>query len=278
MPALPAISESRPAAITWREVTLAAKPVALAARIYASEAPGKSPALVMHLHGGTFNDGSLGTGEAVATVLARAGAAVVSVEYPLAPEHRFPDVLEAAFSGLEAIYKNRSRWAAKGAPLYVAGEEAGGNLAAALAMMARDRQGPPLAGQILLSPMLDACLGTYSFREAEAGPVGCRWADGWHDYLGSPDKAAHPYAAPLGASRLAGLAPALLITAEDDLMRDEAADYARRLQEAGVPVHFHVQPAPSNWPEAYAEGPKEGSCLCLACDHVSKFYEFTAPS
>lgn len=278
MSALPAISKSRPAAISRREVTLAARPVPLAARIYAAEGAGKSPVLVMHLHGGTFNDGSLDTGEAVATMLARAGAAVVSVEYPLAPEHRFPDMLELAFGGLEAISKNRSRWAAKGAQLYVAGEEAGGNLAAALAMMARDRQGPPLAGQILLSPMLDSCLGTYSLREAEGGPVGCRWADGWHDYLGSPDKAGHPYAAPLGASRLAGLAPALLITAEDDPMRDEAVDYGRRLQEAGVAARCHVQPAPSNWPEAYAEGPREGSCLCLACDHVSKFYEFTAPS
>jgi acetyl esterase/lipase len=278
MSALPTISESRPAAISRREVTLAAKPVSLAARIYVPEAGGKSPVLVMHLHGGTFNDGSLDTGEAVAAMLARSGAAVVSVEYPLAPEHRFPDVLEAAFGGLEAVYKNRGRWAVKHAPLYVAGEEAGGNLAAALAMMARDRQGPPLAGQILLSPMLDACLGTYSFRAADAGPVGCRWADGWHDYLGSPDKAAHPYAAPLGAARLAGLAPALLITAEDDLMRDETADYGRRLQEAGVFVRSHLQPAPSNWPEAYAEGPKEGSCLCLARDHVSKFFEATAPS
>lgn len=278
MSALPAISKSRPAAISRREVTLAARPVPLAARIYAVEGAGKSPVLVMHLHGGTFNDGSLDTGEAVATMLARAGAAVVSVEYPLAPEHRFPDMLELAFGGLEAISKNRSRWAAKGAQLYVAGEEAGGNLAAALAMMARDRRGPPLAGQILLSPMLDSCLGTYSLREAEGGPVGCRWADGWHDYLGSPDKAGHPYAAPLGASRLAGLAPALLITAEDDPMRDEAVDYGRRLQEAGVAARCHVQPAPSNWPEAYAEGPREGSCLCLASDHVSKFYEFTAPS
>lgn len=278
MSALPAILESRLAAITRREATLAAKPVSLAARIYASDAGGKSPILVMHLHGGTFNDGSLDSGEAVATLLARAGAAVVSVEYPLAPEHRFPDVLEAAYGGLQAIYKARSRWAVKDAPLYVAGEEAGGNLAAALAMMARDRQGPPLAGQILFSPMLDSCLGTYSLREAEGGPVGCRWADGWHDYLGSPDKAAHPYAAPLGASRLAGLAPALLITAEDDPMRDECADYGHRLQEAGVSVRCHLQPAPSNWPDAYAEGPKEGSCLCLARDHVTKFFEATAPS
>ena len=107
----------------------------------------------------------------------------------------------------QSIAKGRARWSSKHAPLYVAGEEAGGNLAAALALMARDRRGPALAGQILFSPMLDACLGTYSLREADAGPVGCRWADGWADYLGSPDKAAHPYAAPLNASRLAGARP-----------------------------------------------------------------------
>lgn len=268
----------RPIAVTRRDDVIAAKPAALPVRVYAVEGAGKGQALVMHLHGGTFNDGSLASGEAVATILARAGAVVVSVDYPLAPEHRFPDVLEAVFGGLLALYKTRGRWVSKSAPLYVAGEEAGGNLAAALAMMARDRQGPPLAGQILLSPMLDSCVGTYSLREASAGPVGCRWADGWHDYLGSPDKAAHPYAAPLGASRLSGLAPALLLTAEDDPMRDECASYACRLQEAGVAVSHHVQAAPSSWPGAYAEAPKDGSCLCLACDHVTQFFISTAPS
>ncbi len=268
----------RPIAVTWRDEVIAAKPVPLAARVFIPAALNRSTALVMHLHGGTFNEGSLASGEAVATILARAGAAVVSVDYPLAPMHRFPDVLEAVFGGLLALYKARSRWVSKSAPFYVAGEEAGGNLAAALAMMVRDRQGPPLAGQILLSPMLDSCLGTYSLREADAGPVGCRWADGWHDYLGSPDKAAHPYAAPLNASRLAGLAPALLITAEDDPLRDECASYACRLQEAGVAVSRYVQTAPSHWPGAYAEAPKEGSCLCLACDHVTEFFKSTAPS
>ena len=71
-----------------------------------------------------------------------------------------------------------------------------------LALMARDQDTPRLAGQILLSPMLDACLGTCSLREVDAGPVGCHWADGWAQYLGTPDKAAHPYAAPVNASRL----------------------------------------------------------------------------
>ena len=110
---------------------------------------------------------------------------------------------------------------------------------------------PPLAGQILLSPMLDPRMATCSMRQAEAGPVGCKWADGWHEYLGTPDKAAHPYAAPMVSSRLAGLAPALILTAEDDLLRDESLNYARRLRASGVIVDEHVLPAPTGWPCAF---------------------------
>ena len=73
-------------------------------------------------------------------------------------------------------------------------------------------------------------------RQAEAGPVGCKWADGWHEYLGSADKAAHPYAAPLVSSRLSNLPPTLILTAEDDMLRDESLCYARRLRAAGVAV------------------------------------------
>ncbi|KPH75741.1 hypothetical protein AE618_23845 [Bosea vaviloviae] len=249
----------------------------MAARLYAPAEIAADSGIVVHLHGGSFTGGSLVEGEAVATMLAEAGAVVISLDYPLAPAHRFPEALEATYGALVAIGKMRARWAARHAPLYVAGEEAGGNLAAALALMARDRHGPALAGQILLSPMLDACLGTYSLRAAEAGPVGCHWADGWADYLGTPDKAAHPYAAPLNATRLAGLPPALLISAGDDPMRDEAAAYAARLQEAGVSVRHHVQTAPTQWPAAYAGAPQNDSCLCRACSHVSDFYAQTAP-
>ena len=117
--------------------------------------------------------------------------------------------------------------------------------------MIRDQQMPPLAGQILLSPMLDPRMATCSMRQAEAGPVGCKWADGWHEYLGTPDKAAHPYAAPMASSRLAGLAPALILTAEDDLLRDESLNYARRLRASGVAVDEHVLPAPTGWPCAF---------------------------
>lgn len=266
-----------PRAVFWRQETIATGTVELPARLYAPAEIAADAGLVLHLHGGAFTGGSLMEGEAVATMLAEAGSVVLSLAYPLAPAHRFPEGLEGAYGALVAIGKGRARWASKRAPLYVAGEEAGGNLAAALTLMARDRRGPALAGQILLSPMLDPCLGTCSLREVEAGPVGCRYADGWADYLGTPDRAAHPYAAPINASRLAGLPPALLISADDDPMRDEAASYARRLQEAGVSVRHHVQTGPTQWPAAYAGAPENGSCLCLACNHVSEFYALTAP-
>lgn len=266
-----------PRAVFWRQETIGSGSASLGARLYAPTEIAAESGIVLHLHGGSFTGGSLVEGEAVATMLAEAGAVVISLDYPLAPKHRFPEALEAAYGSLVAIGKGRARWASKHAPLYVAGEEAGGNLAAALALLTRDRHGPSLAGQILLSPMLDACLGTCSLREVDAGPVGCLWADGWAQYLGSPDKAAHPYAAPVNASRLAGLAPALLISAQDDPMRDEAAAYATRLRDAGVSVRHHVQTSPTQWPVAYAGAPQNGSCLCLVRHHVSDFYTLTAP-
>ncbi len=207
--------------------------------------------VVLHLHGGAFVAGALDNGRTVATLLADAGAVVASVEYPLAPQHPFPQALEAAFQALTWLHKSRAKLGDRKSRVFVAGEEAGGNLAAGLALMARDQQAPLLAGQILLSPMLDPCMATCSMRQAEAGPVGCKWADGWHEYLGSAEKAAHPYASPLGSSRLAGLAPALVLTAEDDLLRDEAVTYARQLRDAGVTVREHCLPAPTGWPCAF---------------------------
>ena len=106
---------------------------------------------------------------------------------PLAPATSFPaSRCRLPSTRSTGCTSSRAKLARAGNPhLFVAGEEAGGNLAAALALMARDQQTPPLAGQILLSPMLDPCMATCSMRQAEAGPVGCQWADGWHQYLGS---------------------------------------------------------------------------------------------
>lgn len=227
----------------------------LRVRVYGASSGRRAPPLVLHLHGGAFCQGAFGealpdAGATVPELLAAAGAVVVSADYPLAPQHPFPQALRTIFGALVSLQSSRARWAGRMSRLFVAGEEAGGNLAASLALMARDRQAPKLDGQILLSPMLDPCLATRSVRIADAGPAGCRWADGWQRYLGSPQTAGHPYAAPSQSSRLSGLAPALVVTAEDDPMRDETLSYASRLQESGVDVTQHVLPAPTSWPEA----------------------------
>lgn len=210
-----------------------------------------SAALVVHLHGGAFVSGTLENGSAVSRLLADAGAVVMSIDYPLAPDHPFPEAVETVYAALEWGYLHRAKLAGQGAAVIVAGEEAGGNLAAAVSLMARDRQHPPLAGQILLSPMLDSCVATASLRDADAGPVGCKWADGWHQYLPRVSDASHPYAAPGSCMRLAGLPFTLLVTAHDDPMRDEVQAYAQRLRDAGVRVDEAVLPDVTGWPCTY---------------------------
>jgi acetyl esterase len=209
--------------------------------------------LVLHFHAGAFVRGSLEDGAAIAGLLASAGAVVASVDYPLAPAHPFPQAAEAGHAALAWAQRQRRRLGATNPRIYVAGEEAGGNLAAAVSMMARDRGGPELAGTILLSPMLDVCVATASQRGAKAGPVGCPCADGWRAYLSRAD-AIHPYAAPGVSLRLAGLPPALLVTAEDDPLRDETQAFAKRLRGAGVAASVEVLAAPTGWPRSYLTG------------------------
>lgn len=207
--------------------------------------------LVLHFHAGAFVGGSLDQGACIAGLLADAGAVVISVDYPLAPAHPFPQAVETGYAALLWAWKARHKLAGRNAPLLIAGEEAGGNLAAAITLMARDQDMPRLAGQILLSPMLDACMATASLRDAHAGPVGCTWADGWHQYLPRQEDAAHPYAAPGAALRLSGLPPTLLITAGDDPLRDETRSFAGRLRQAGVRVKEAVLPQTTGWPLSY---------------------------
>lgn len=209
--------------------------------------------LVLHFHAGAFVRGTLAEGAVVAGLLASAGAVVASVDYPLAPGHPFPQAAEAGHAVLVWAERKRRRLGAKSKQIFVAGEEAGGNLAAAVSMMARDRGGPELAGAILLSPMLDVCLATASHRDAKTGPVGCLWADGWRAYLPRAEDAIHPYAAPGASLRLAGLPRTLLISADDDPLRDETRAFARRLHEAGVPVQVEMLAAPTGWPSSYLE-------------------------
>ncbi|HEX6703731.1 MAG TPA: alpha/beta hydrolase [Albitalea sp.] len=237
----------------WNEASIACGCAeALPARIYRpTDVAAASAPLVLHLHGGAFVGGDLEAGRTVAALIADAGAVVVSLDYPLAPDHPFPQAIEAVHAAADWAMRHRRRLAGAQSPLFVAGEEAGGNLAAAAALMARDRHGPDLAGQILLSPMLDVCVGTASLRGAHAGPVGCAWADGWRQYLPRASDALHPYAAPASSMRLEGLPPTLLVTADDDPLRDETRAYAQRLRDAGVTVDEAVVPAVTGWPRSY---------------------------
>lgn len=230
---------------------------AVALRLYPGADLQRPGAFVLHLHGGGFVGGSLASGATVAGVLAGQAALVASLDYPLAPAHPFPQAVEAAFAALQWLDRKRrakSRHRNGLAPLFIAGEDAGGNIAAAVALIARDRGGPALAGQILLSPMLDACIATASQRDARDGPLGCPCADGWRAYLAQATDAMHPYASPGTSLRLAGLPPTLLLTSIDDPLRDETLAYARRLGEAGVAAQASVLPVATGWPASYAQG------------------------
>lgn len=229
------------------------------ARTYGQRATGAPAApLVLHFHGGAFVCGGLENSRTVGQMLARAGAVVVSLAYPLKP---FPEPIEVGYAVLEWLYKQRVKLAGKEARVFLAGEEAGGNLAAAVALIARDRAHPPLAGQILLSPMLDPCVGTRSLREATGDAVDCRFASGWQDYLRCPGDAVHPYAVPGASMRLADLAPTLVLVGPDDPLRDEALAYAERLRKAGIPVTSKVLQSASNWPEALSDA-SGNACAC----------------
>lgn len=237
--------------------------------------------LVLHFHGGAFVSGCLESGALVPRLLEGAGAVTVSLAYPLAPAHPFPEGIETGFAALEWLYKQRTKLVGKGARIFLAGEEAGGNLAAAVALVARDRAHPPLAGQLLLSPMLDPCAGTASLREASCAEMtaSCRWAEGWQKYLHRPMDALHPYAVPGSSLRLADIAPTLVLVGQDDPMRDEALAYAKRLGDAGIPVTSQVLPGASNWPEALYE---PDSNACAACEqsveeHFRAFFQAATP-
>jgi acetyl esterase/lipase len=127
--------------------------------------------------------------------------------------------------------------------------------------------------------MLDACMATASLRDVHAGPVGCTWADGWHQYLPRREDAGHPYAAPGSALRLTGLPPTLLITAGDDPLRDETLSFAGRLRAAGVTVREAVLPAVTGWPLSYLQTGQDPAAWADAVrQHFSDFFSGATPA
>jgi acetyl esterase/lipase len=196
-------------------------------------------ALVVYFHGGGWVIGSLGTHDHLVRVLAnRLQAAIVNVDYRLAPEHRFPTAVEDSWAALLWANERMTEIAGGLVPLVVMGDSAGGNLAAVVARRARDAGGPPLASQVLVYPVTDADLDTPSCLAPENQLLLTRESMIWFWDHYAPDVATrrHPDASPLQAADLSGLPPAVVLTAEHDPLRDEGEAYAEKLALAGVPV------------------------------------------
>jgi acetyl esterase/lipase len=197
------------------------------------------PALVF-FHGGGFVIGDLDTHDPTCRALAnRGGCAVVSVDYRLAPEHPFPAGVEDCWAAVEGVRLQAARLGIDGARLAVGGDSAGGNLAAVTALMARDA-GVELALQLLIYPVTDLRGSSASYHQFADGYLLTRAAMVWfgRHYMKRPGDAADWRASPILAADLAGLAPALVVTAGFDPLRDEGRDYADRLAAAGIETDY----------------------------------------
>jgi len=203
--------------------------------------PGTTLPLLVYFHGGGWVVGSVAISDPFCRALANAsGCAVVSVEYRLAPEDRYPSAAKDADAA--------TRWAAEHAAgldvdpsrIAVGGSSAGGNLAAVVTLMAREQGAPPLAFQLLHVPVTDHDFGTPSYRANATGfgltRKGMTWF--WDHYAPDPKVRDEPYASPLRATDLSGLPPAHVVTAQYDPLLDEGKAYAARLLEAGVPTTY----------------------------------------
>jgi len=215
-----------------RDDVIAGLPV----RVYEhEEAP---TGLVVYFHGGGFCLGSIGFMDNIARELAHSsGAAVISVEYRLAPEHPFP----AGLDDCEAV----TRWALAHATdlgaspdhVVVAGESAGGNLSAVVALRLRDAVDPPLAGQVLMYPVVDRTAAYPSRKQFDGVVINSRMTKAFHDaYTSGRPLERDPFVSPLHAETLAGLPPAIVVLGGCDMLRDEGRAYARRLHDDGVAV------------------------------------------
>ncbi|GAA3236346.1 alpha/beta hydrolase [Pseudonocardia petroleophila] len=223
-----------------REVLVPGPAGVLPVRVYDPE-PGAGRPLVVYLHGGGFVAGSVDASDRPCRTLAVATRCVVaSVEYRRSPETPFPGPLEDAYAATCALAGMRPELGVDPDRLVVAGDSAGGGLAAGVTLLARDRSGPRITGQVLVYPALAPAPGGVSDDPSDTAGAGGGLSRGemdffWRHYL--PDPAdPDPYAAPLHAADLSGLPAALVVTAEHDVLRAEGLAYASRLRSAGVPV------------------------------------------
>ncbi len=238
----------------------------LAARLYTPVTAQPDAGLIVFFPAGGFARADLDDADGFVRALASGtGCCVLASTYTVASVRPFPAAVEDAYAVLNWAMRNRTKLGWNGKRLMTAGIEAGGNLAAVSAMIARDRGGPQLAGQLLIMPMLDPGLTSCSMRKlvaaAGAAFVATECAAGYRAYLPNAVDRAHPYAAPPRSSRMKGLPPALIMSADDDPLRDEAEQYAAKLVAAGIKTMVcRLPPIPLEQPGA--------RCSCMRKDEA----------
>ncbi|MCY3883442.1 MAG: alpha/beta hydrolase [Gammaproteobacteria bacterium] len=219
-----------------QEVTIPTDSGTLGIRIYRPSLRDDLPVVLM-FHGGGWVIGDLTTVDGQCRdVAVGTGAIVVAVDYRLAPEHRFPTAAEDCFSALNWVHDNIHAYGGDSARLGVAGDSAGGNLAAVVALMSRDRHGPELQCQLLVYPVIDGTNFDSSSYLENAQGFGLTRDDMlwfWDQYTNCDDRT-NPYASPIVAESMSDLPPALILTAEYDVLRDEGEAYGERLRTDGV--------------------------------------------
>jgi acetyl esterase/lipase len=199
------------------------------------------PGVLLFIHGGVWIVGNFQNHQRLLRdLVVGSGQIGVFVEYTSLPEARFPTQLDQSYAVLKWVAAHAEEFGADGSRIAVAGNSVGGNMTAALALMAKDRHGPKISYQVLMIPATDASVDTASYREFGTGRFLARafMKYGWDLYAPDSKTRDNPYVSPLRASlqELNGLPPALVITAENDPLRDEGEAYARKLKEAGVSV------------------------------------------
>jgi len=214
----------------------------LRVRIY-TPPEGHAPfGVCLYFHGGGWVLNSIDTHDDLARRLcAASGCLFVSVDYRLAPEHPFPAAIDDGYAALKWVSAHAAELGIDPRRIAVAGDSAGGNIAAVLCLMTRDRHGPPIAFQALVYPITDCDLDRPSYLQNADGYFltrgQMRWF--WDNYLPQHERRNDPYASPLRAASFAGMPPAYVLTAEYDPLRDEGEAYAAALERAGVSVRLH---------------------------------------
>lgn len=216
------------------------KETAIQCRVYTPEGQGPFP-LFIYYHGGGWVLGDLEVSDSSCRMLAhKTNCIVISVNYRLAPEHKFPTPVNDAYVALQWVYKNSPSFNGDRTRLVVGGDSVGGNLATVVTMMARDQKGPSIAAQVLIYPATNLEFDSESHRTFAKGFGLDRELLFWfrNHYLQKEEDKQNGYASPLVAEEVSHLPTAIIITAENDVLRDEGRAYAERLRSSGVSVEY----------------------------------------